>query len=171
MVDLSCVITIALQHIKVTTLICTCRDRFTSSFVCSFLPIFLTFPPPFSSFHLYVYYFLPLLLLIPTLHPYCFLSPKCCSVVVRFLLCVCEVPEWNLNYEIGHPHWSFYKSADWNCLRKSGHKGEPVTGKWNKLHNKKLHDLYSSTRIINMTKSRNMIWMAHVGMRYIYTKL
>ena len=31
-----------------------------------------------------------------------------------------------------------------------------VTGKWRKLHNKELNDLYSSTNIVRVIKSRGM---------------
>jgi hypothetical protein len=41
-------------------------------------------------------------------------------------------------------------------------KGE-VTGEWRKLHNKELHDLYSSPSIIRIIKSRRMRWAGHVA--------
>jgi hypothetical protein len=37
-----------------------------------------------------------------------------------------------------------------------GPKRDEVTGGWRKLHNKELHDLYSSASIIRMIKSRRM---------------
>jgi hypothetical protein len=40
-------------------------------------------------------------------------------------------------------------------------RGE-VTGDWRKLHNEKLHNLYSSPNIIIMMKSRRMKWAGHV---------
>jgi hypothetical protein len=36
-----------------------------------------------------------------------------------------------------------------------------VTGGWRKLHNKELHNLYSSPRIIRMIKSRRIRWTRH----------
>jgi hypothetical protein len=35
---------------------------------------------------------------------------------------------------------------------------DEVKGGWRKLHNKKIHDLYSSPSIITMIKSRRMRW-------------
>jgi hypothetical protein len=37
-----------------------------------------------------------------------------------------------------------------------GPKRDEVTGEWRKLHNKELHDLYSSSSIIRIIKSRRM---------------
>jgi hypothetical protein len=36
-------------------------------------------------------------------------------------------------------------------------------GEWKKLHNKELHDLYSSPSIIKIIKSRRMRWTGHVA--------
>jgi hypothetical protein len=41
-------------------------------------------------------------------------------------------------------------------------KGE-VTGGWRKLHNEELRDLYSSSSIIRIIKSRRMRWAGHVA--------
>jgi hypothetical protein len=40
---------------------------------------------------------------------------------------------------------------------------ERKTGGWRKLHNEKLHNLYSSPSIITMIKSRRMRWAGHVA--------
>jgi hypothetical protein len=40
---------------------------------------------------------------------------------------------------------------------------EDVTGDWTKLHNEELHDLYSSSNIILVIKSRTVIWAGHVA--------
>jgi hypothetical protein len=44
-----------------------------------------------------------------------------------------------------------------------GPKGDEVTGGWRKLHNEELHDLYSSSSIIRMIKSRKVGWPGHVA--------
>jgi hypothetical protein len=38
-----------------------------------------------------------------------------------------------------------------------------VTGKWRKLHNEELHDLYSSPNIVRVIKSIRMRWAGHVA--------
>jgi hypothetical protein len=38
-----------------------------------------------------------------------------------------------------------------------------VTGRWRKLHNEELHNLYSSPSIIRMNKSRRMGWAGDVA--------
>jgi hypothetical protein len=44
-----------------------------------------------------------------------------------------------------------------------GPRRDEVTGEWRKLHNKELHDLYSSPRIIRIIKLRRMKWVGHVA--------
>jgi hypothetical protein len=44
-----------------------------------------------------------------------------------------------------------------------GPKRDEVTGEWRKLHNEELHDLYSSSSIIRIFKSRRMIRAEHVA--------
>jgi hypothetical protein len=44
-----------------------------------------------------------------------------------------------------------------------GPKRDGVTGGWRKLHNKELHNLYSSPSIIRIIKSRRMRWAGHVA--------
>jgi hypothetical protein len=43
-----------------------------------------------------------------------------------------------------------------------GPKRDEVTGEWKKLHNKELHNLYSSPSIIRIIKSLRMRWAGHV---------
>jgi hypothetical protein len=44
-----------------------------------------------------------------------------------------------------------------------GPKRDEVTGEWRKLHNEELYDLYSSSDIIRVIKSRRMSWAVHVA--------
>jgi hypothetical protein len=44
-----------------------------------------------------------------------------------------------------------------------GPKRDEVTGEWRKAHNEELRNLYSSTSIIRMIKSRRMRWAEHVA--------
>jgi hypothetical protein len=44
-----------------------------------------------------------------------------------------------------------------------GPKRDEVAGRWRKLHNEKLRDLYSSPSIITITKSRRMRWTGLVA--------
>jgi hypothetical protein len=38
-----------------------------------------------------------------------------------------------------------------------------VTGEWRRLHNEELNDLYSSTNIVRVIKSKRMRWAGHVA--------
>jgi hypothetical protein len=49
------------------------------------------------------------------------------------------------------------------CKVLIGDEGDEVTGEWRKLHNKELHDLYSSPSIIRIIKSRRMRWAGHIA--------
>jgi hypothetical protein len=44
-----------------------------------------------------------------------------------------------------------------------GSKRDEVIGGWRKLHKEELLNLYSSSNIIRMIKSRRMRWAGHVG--------
>ena len=44
-----------------------------------------------------------------------------------------------------------------------GPKRDGVTGKWRKLHNEELNDLYSSPNFVRVIKSRRMRWAGHVA--------
>jgi len=49
-----------------------------------------------------------------------------------------------------------------------GRERDKVTGEWRKLHNVELNDLYSSSSIFRVIKSRRMRWsgnVAHMGER------
>jgi hypothetical protein len=44
-----------------------------------------------------------------------------------------------------------------------GSKGDEVRGKWRKLHNEELNDLYSTSNIVQVIKSRRIRWVGHVA--------
>jgi hypothetical protein len=44
-----------------------------------------------------------------------------------------------------------------------GSKRDEITGKWRRLHNKELYDMYSSVNFIRVIKSRRMKWAGHVA--------
>ena len=44
-----------------------------------------------------------------------------------------------------------------------GPKRDEGRGEWGKLHNEELNDLYCSSNIIRVIKSRRMIWVGHVA--------
>jgi hypothetical protein len=52
---------------------------------------------------------------------------------------------------------------NWVPRRIFGSKRGEVTGKWRKLHNGELHNLYSSPNITRQIKSRRMRWSGHVA--------
>jgi len=44
-----------------------------------------------------------------------------------------------------------------------GPKRDKVTGEWRRLHNEELYEIYFSSNIIRMSKSRIMRWAGHVA--------
>ena len=44
-----------------------------------------------------------------------------------------------------------------------GPRRDEVTGKWRRLYNEELNDLYSSPNIVRVIKSRKMSWTGHVA--------
>jgi hypothetical protein len=44
-----------------------------------------------------------------------------------------------------------------------GPKRDEVTGEWRRLRNEELYELYSSSNIIRVIKSRRMTWTGHVA--------
>jgi hypothetical protein len=47
--------------------------------------------------------------------------------------------------------------------RVFGRKRDEVKGKWRRVYNEELYDLYSSPDIIRVMKSRRMRWVGHVA--------
>jgi hypothetical protein len=50
------------------------------------------------------------------------------------------------------------------CSRIFGSRREEITGKWRRLHNEELNDLYSSPNIVRVIKSRKIRWVGHVAL-------
>jgi hypothetical protein len=50
-----------------------------------------------------------------------------------------------------------------NMRRIFGPKREELTGEWRKLNNEKLEDLYSSSNIFRVIKSRRTRWAGHAA--------
>jgi hypothetical protein len=48
-----------------------------------------------------------------------------------------------------------------------GLKRDEMTGRWRKLHNEELHDLYSALSIIKIIKSRRMRQVGHAARIHI----
>jgi hypothetical protein len=44
-----------------------------------------------------------------------------------------------------------------------GPRRDEVTGEWRRLHNEELNDLYSSSSIVRVIKSRKVRWTRHVA--------
>jgi hypothetical protein len=63
----------------------------------------------------------------------------------------CET--WSLTLREEH---RLRESENWFLRRIFGPKRDEVTGEWRKLHNEKLHNLYTSPNITRQIKSRRM---------------
>jgi hypothetical protein len=70
----------------------------------------------------------------------------------------CET--WSLRLREKHRLRVFEKRV---LRRIFGPKRDEVMGKWRKLHNGELHNLYSSPDITRQIKSRRMRWTEHVA--------
>jgi hypothetical protein len=78
------------------------------------------------------------------------------TIIFLVVLYGCET--WSLTLREEH------KVFENRVLRSiSGPRRDEVRGVWRKLHNKELHNLYSSPSIIRMIKSRKIRWAGHVA--------
>jgi hypothetical protein len=71
-----------------------------------------------------------------------------------------ECETWSLILREGHRLRVFENRV---LRRIFGQQIDEVTGDWRKLHNEELHNVYSSSNIIRMIKSRRMRWAGHTA--------
>jgi hypothetical protein len=79
------------------------------------------------------------------------------TIILPVVLYGCET--WSLTLREEHRLRVFENRV----LRIFGPKRDEMTGGWRKVHNEELHNLYSSSSIIRMTKSKRMRWADHVA--------
>jgi hypothetical protein len=80
------------------------------------------------------------------------------TIILSVVLYGCET--WSLTLREEHRLRVFENRV---LRRTFGPKRDEVTGQWSKLHNKELHDLYSSPNIVRVIKSRRMRLAGHVA--------
>jgi hypothetical protein len=80
------------------------------------------------------------------------------TIILPVVLYGCET--WSLTLREEHRLRMFENRV---LRRIFGRKRDEVTEELRKLHNKELHDLYSSPSIIRIIKSRRMRWAGHVA--------
>jgi hypothetical protein len=80
------------------------------------------------------------------------------TIILPVVLYECET--WSLTLGEDHRLRVFENRV---LRRIFGPKRDEVTGEWRKLHNKELHDLYTSPSIVRIIKSRSMRWAGHVA--------
>jgi hypothetical protein len=80
------------------------------------------------------------------------------TIILPVALYGCET--WRLTLREEHRLRVFENRV---LRRIFGPKRDEVMGKWRKLHNEELHNLYSSPDIISQVKSRQMRWVGHVA--------
>jgi hypothetical protein len=79
-------------------------------------------------------------------------------IILPVVLYGCET--WSPTLREEHKLWVFENRV---LRRIFGPKRDRVTGGWRKLHNEELHNLYSSSSIIGIIKSKRMRWARHVA--------
>jgi hypothetical protein len=80
------------------------------------------------------------------------------TIILPVVLYGCET--WSLTLREEHRLGVFENRV---VRRIFGPTRDEVTGEWGKLHNRELHNLYSSPDIIRQIKSRTMRWAGHVA--------
>jgi hypothetical protein len=71
------------------------------------------------------------------------------TIILPVVLYGCET--WSLTLREEHRLWVLEKRV---MRRIFGPKREKITGEWRKLHNEELNNLYSSSNVIRVIKSR-----------------
>jgi hypothetical protein len=80
------------------------------------------------------------------------------TIILPVVLYGCET--WSLTLREEHRLRMFENRV---LRRMSGSEREEVTGEWRKMHSEELHNLYYSTDIIRLIKSRRMRCAGHVA--------
>jgi len=80
------------------------------------------------------------------------------TIILPIFLCGCH--NWSLTWREERNLRVFENMV---LRRMFGPRGDEVTGKWRRLHNQELNDLYSSPSIVRVIKSRRMRWAGHVA--------
>jgi len=80
------------------------------------------------------------------------------TIILPVVLYGCET--WSLTLREEHRLRVFENRV---LRRIFGPKRNEVTGKWRKLHNEELNNLYCSPNIVRVIKSRRMRWAGHVA--------
>jgi hypothetical protein len=82
------------------------------------------------------------------------------NIIVCVVLYGCEI--WSLTLREGGRLRVFENRV---LRRIFGSERDEITEEWRKLHNEEHNDLYSSSYIFRMIKSRRMRWAGHVACR------
>jgi hypothetical protein len=80
------------------------------------------------------------------------------TIILPVILYGCET--WSLTLREEHKLRVFENRV---LRRIFGPKRDGVTGRWRKLHNEELHNLYSLPSIIRIIKSKRLRWAGHVA--------
>jgi hypothetical protein len=83
------------------------------------------------------------------------LQVRICKTIIMVVY-RCEA--WSLTLREEHKLGVFENRV---LRRIFGPKRDGVTGRWRKLHNEELHNLYSSPSVIRIIKLRSMRWAGH----------
>ena len=79
---------------------------------------------------------------------------------IIFSVVLCECASWSLTLREERRLRVFENRV---LRRILGPKRDEVTGEWRNLHNEELNDLYCSSNIFRVIKSRQMRWAGHVA--------